>query len=130
MSDIKVPENESEGLSKFESAGSKGAKRVRAPGSMYDDIEEMMFGFGDKWPPEEECVKLVESIVTNYIEDLTMRASQIADIRGKLDKECFMFVVRKDRRKFSRIHSLLKANEDLKNAQKTDLKEDDEDDVL
>lgn len=98
------------------------AKRSRS--GLYDDIEEMMFGFGDKWPPEEESVKLVESIVTNYIEELTMRAAQIADIRGKLDKECFMFVVRKDRRKFSRIHKLLKANEDLKNAQKVEMSED------
>ena len=104
---------------------SESAKQKRPhPSALYDDIEEMLFGFGDKWPPEEETVKLVESIVTNYIEDLTMRAVQIADIRGKLDKECFMFVVRKDRRKFSRIHKLLKTNEDLKNAQKFEMSED------
>lgn len=104
-----------------------GTKRSRPNGqsSMYNDIEEMMFGFGDQWPPDEESVKLVESIVTNYIEDLTIRASQIATVRpnGKLDKECFMFVVRKDRRKFSRIHNLLTANEELKSVQKMEMKD-------
>ncbi len=104
-----------------------GSKRSRPSGqsSMYNDIEEMMFGFGDQWPPDEESVKLVESIVTNYIEDLTIRAAQIATVRpnGKLDKECFMFVVRKDRRKFSRIHNLLTANEELKSVQKMEMKD-------
>lgn len=90
---------------------------------MYNDIEEMMFGFGDQWPPNEESVKMVETIVTNYIEDLTVRAAQISTLRGKLDKECFMFVVRKDRRKFSRVHHLLKANEELKSVQKMEMKD-------
>jgi hypothetical protein len=44
--------------------------------------------------------------------------------RGKLDKECFMFIVRKDRKKFSRVHKLLKSNEELKTVNKVELKED------
>ena len=128
-------EEGSEVLSGFESGLTKSAgKRNRSAAnsssssnnSMYDDIEEMMFGFGDKWPPNEESVNLVESIVTNYIEDLTARAVQVSELRGKLDKECFMFVVRKDRRKFSRINSLLKANEELKAVQKEELAEPEE----
>ncbi len=116
-----------EKLSAFE-LGDNTSKRSRPESSsgMYDDLEEMMFGFGDQWPPEENCVMLVESIVTNYIEDLTARALQISEMRGKLDKECFMFVVRKDRRKFSRINNLLKANEELKAVQKEELAEPDE----
>jgi transcription initiation factor TFIID subunit 13 len=113
-------------LSSFESGDldQKSAKRARmTTNGMYNDIEEMMFGFGDQWPPDENCVRLAESIVTNYIEDLTMRAAQIATMRGKMDKECFMFVVRKDRRKFSRIHTLLKANEELKSVQKMEMKD-------
>ncbi len=110
-------------LSSFESGDLelKSAKKARVNNGMYNDIEEMMFGFGDQWPPNENCVRLVESIVTNYIEDLTMRAAQIATMRGKMDKECFMFVVRKDRRKFSRVHTLLKANEELKSVQKMEM---------
>ncbi len=35
---------------------------------MYEDIEEMMFGFGDKWPPNSESVELMEKIVANNFE--------------------------------------------------------------
>ena len=90
----------------------------------YGDIEEMMFGFGDEWPPDADAVRLLESYVVNYIEDLAVRALEIAELRGKLDKECFMFLVRKDRKKFSRVHKLLKSNEELKTVQKVELKED------
>jgi transcription initiation factor TFIID subunit 13 len=83
-----------------------------------------MFGFGDDWPPERDSVKLVEHLVNNYLEDLARRAAEVAELRGKLDKECFMFLVRKDRRKFSRVHKLLKTNEEIKNIQKVDLKDD------
>jgi transcription initiation factor TFIID subunit 13 len=90
----------------------------------YSDIEEMMFGFGDEWPPDSNAVRLLESFVVSYIEDLADRALDIAELRGKLDKECFMFLVRKDRKKFSRVHKLLKSNEELKTVQKVELKED------
>jgi transcription initiation factor TFIID subunit 13 len=88
------------------------------------DIEEMMFGFGDSWPPNPEAVSLVEILVTQYIEDLASRAIQIAELRGKLDKECFMFLVRKDQHKFQRIQNLLAANEELKAAQKIRIADD------
>jgi transcription initiation factor TFIID subunit 13 len=91
---------------------------------IHGDIEEMMFGFGDEWPPNEEAVDFVSGLVTEYIQDLSERALQVAELRGKLDKECFMFLVRKDRRKFSRVHKLLKANEDIKKVQKVELKDD------
>lgn len=108
---------------------SSNRKKRKVNNNMYEDIEEMMFGFGDTshWPPDNNSVQLIQSIVVNYIEDLALRASDIADVRskdGKLDKECFMFVVRKDRSKFNRIYKLLKANEELKAVQKEEMKED------
>lgn len=113
---------ETQGLSKFEKPSEPAQKRQRKS-DMNSDIEEMMYGFGDSWPPNAECVGLIESLVTRYIEDLAVRAKEISDLRGKMDKECFLYVVRKDRSKFSRVCQLLKANEELKNAQKTELKE-------
>jgi hypothetical protein len=63
-------------------------------------------------------------MVGGYIDDLVTRAVDVSKVGGgKLDKECFMFVVRKDRRKFSRICTLLKANETLSNAQKVEMVE-------
>lgn len=83
---------------------------------MQRDIEDMLFGFGDSWPPDEDTVALVESLVHQYIGNLCSRATNVANVRKKLDKECFMYLVRKDRRKFIRIQKLLKANEELKKA--------------
>lgn len=103
-----------------EAAQTNKRKRKMA---MQEDIEEMMYGFGDVWPPNPESVELVESMVVKYIEDLARRAKEVSELRGKLDKECFMYVVRKDRSKFTRVCQLLTANEELKKAQKTELKE-------
>ena len=80
------------------------------------DVEEMMFGFGDAWPTDAESAKLVETLVVQYIEDLVVKAAEVAQIRGQFDKECFMFLARHDRRKFTRICKLLETHEDLKKA--------------
>ena len=82
------------------------------------DIEEMMFGFGDCWPPNKKSVELVESLVVQYIENLSIRASKIGELRGNLDKECFLYLVSKDRRKFQRVCKLLDTNEEIKSVQK------------
>eukprot|EP01038_Epipyxis_sp_PR26KG_P008348 gene8348-11293_t len=93
-------------------------------GELSSDIKEMLFGFGDKWPCDPETVDLVEQLTINYIEELTLRATDVAGLKGGLDKECFMFVVRKDRRKFNRIYQLLNANNELKSIKKVQLKEE------
>lgn len=84
----------------------------------------MMFGFGDEWPPDSDAVHLVETLVVEYIQDLAVRALEVAYVRAKLDKECFMFLVRKDRKKFSRVHKLIKTNEELKTVRKIELNEE------
>eukprot|EP01041_Mallomonas_annulata_P013749 gene13749-29239_t len=87
------------------------------------DIEEMMYGFGDEWPPNKDAVSLVETLVKDYIEDLAVRALEIAELRGKLDKDCFIFLVRKDSRKFNRVQKLLETHEKIEEVQKIGLKE-------
>ena len=98
-------------------------KKIRQ-GRMYNDIEEMMYGFGDVWPPNPASVNLMEKLVTSYIEDLTERAIVVSELTGKLDKECFMYVVRKDRKKFNRIHQLITTNEELKEVQKVEFEQE------
>ncbi len=87
----------------------------------FSDIEEMMYGFGfveggADWPPDKDAVELVDILAQQYIQDLTMKAVEIADLRGKFDKDCFIFLIRKDRRKLKRVNELLRANEELKKA--------------
>jgi len=96
-----------------------GPPRKKARGPLSNDIADMLFGFGDSWPPNSQTVNLVEALVTDYIKDLGARALQVADLRpdGKLDKECFLYLVRKDRSKFQRVNKLLVANKEIKQAQ-------------
>ena len=83
--------------------------KKRKKGKLHEDIEEMMFGFGDtEWPPNFEAVTIMEQLVINYIEELTTRAIQVSELTGKLDKECFLYLVRKQRQKFTRVTKLLK----------------------
>ena len=98
---------------------SEGPPRKRARGPLSNDIADMLFGFGDSWPPNSQTVNLVEALVTEYIKDLGARALQVADLRpnGKLDKECFLYLVRKDRSKFQRVNKLLVASREIKQAQ-------------
>lgn len=91
----------------------------------FHDLEEMMYGFGDaEFPPNAASVELVEEFVTEYIQEVTSRAVNVAELTGKLDKDCFLYVVRKDRKKFNRVHKLLNASEEIKNAQKIELHAD------
>ena len=91
---------------------------------VYEDIEDMMYGFGDSWPPHPESVKLMGELISEYIEDITYRAMKVSELTGSLDKECFLYVVRKDRKKFNRIHKLLSAFDEIKKAQELDVKEE------
>ena len=46
-------------------------KKNAVKARFYSDIEEMMYGFGDDWPPLRESVNLLDAIAVKYIEDLS-----------------------------------------------------------
>ena len=54
------------------------------------------------------------------------RACTISELKGKLDADCFLYLVRKDKRKFSRATQLLKTNEEIKVVRKMELKVEEE----
>jgi hypothetical protein len=97
--------------------------RKRKIGEFGGDISEMMFGFGDSWPPNTDAVRTIDSLVTGFIQDMGARALRVAELRPdkKLDKECFLYLVRKDRKKFQRVHRLLTANDEIKRVKKIDI---------
>jgi hypothetical protein len=100
--------------------------RKRKVGEFGADISEMMFGFGDSWPPNTDAVRCIDTMVTEFIQDMGARALRVAELRPdkRLDKECFLYLVRKDRKKFQRVHRLLAANEEIKRVKKVDIKEE------
>jgi hypothetical protein len=114
-------EAHSANLSKFEGGISKKRSYTASVSGMESNLEEMMYGFGDAWPPNPASVKMLMGIVENYVEDISNRAINTSEMRGKLDKECFLYVVRKERRLFNRAARLLKAHEELRSVQKESL---------
>ncbi|KAF0726582.1 hypothetical protein Ae201684P_020618 [Aphanomyces euteiches] len=83
-------------------------------GEMTESIKHMMYGFGDDWEPDPDTVELMEEIVIEYIRSMTTKALDLSNIRGKLDPECLMFLVRKDEEQLERAEELIEANELLK----------------
>ena len=69
-------------------------------------------------PPDPDTVDLMETMVRSYLQDLALRAKAVSEITKKFDKECFVYLVRKDTRKFRRVSDLLQANEEIKSIQK------------
>ena len=66
----------------------------------------------------------METMVTTYLQDLALRAKAVSEITRKFDKECFLYLVRNDSRKFRRVSDLLLANEEIKSIQKNKLPEE------
>ena len=87
----------------------------------------MMYGFGVDWPIDKDALSLVEKLTCQYIENITNEALSIAQSRGtvenEFDKESFLLLIRRDRKKFARVHKLLKTNDELKRIKNIVLKE-------
>ena len=61
----------------------------------------MLFGFGDSYPADPQVVSQMDAVVQGYMRDLALRALRVADARAgqgysRLDKECFLFAVRRE----------------------------------
>lgn len=88
--------------------------------NLNNDIEEIMYGYGDNWPCNRETMQLIEHLTYEYISNVCHGALKIAEITSKLDKECFLFLLRKQPTKYKRVMHLLQANEGIKSSQKVE----------
>jgi len=82
------------------------------------ELKHMMYGFGDVKHPLPESVELMEDLVNEYVTEMTRKATEISSKRGKLQTEDLVFLIRKDRKKYTRVKELLVMHEELKNARK------------
>lgn len=73
----------------------------------------MMYGFGDSANPLSETVDLMESIVLEYIHDMTVKSMQVAQKRGKLEADDLVFLIRKDKKKYARVQHLLRLQREI-----------------
>ena len=93
-----------------------GAKRKRAV-SLAKDLPSMMYGYGDSAEPSADSVALLENMVFDHIADLARGASSIAELKGgAVEHHDYLFLVRKNVRKYSRIMELLRMKETLDKA--------------
>ena len=91
-----------------------GASFRRSEHPFLADLQDMMHGFGDSYPSDPESMLLMEKLVLDYIHTLCNGCCKVAEMTGRLDKEGLLFLIKKDRKKFERVCSLLRTNDVLK----------------
>ncbi|CAI5702768.1 unnamed protein product [Peronospora effusa] len=83
-------------------------------GELVDSIKHMLFGFGDEAEPLDETAELMEDLVVENVHAMTKKAMELATIKGKLDTECFIFLIRKHPERYDRVAELLRANDEFR----------------
>ncbi|POM66026.1 Hypothetical protein PHPALM_18177 [Phytophthora palmivora] len=92
-------------------------RSARSSGTVETFLKHMLFGFGDEAEPLDETAELMEDLVVEYVHAMTKKAMELATIKGKLDTECFIFLIRKDPdERYDRIAELLRANDEFRAA--------------
>ena len=77
----------------------------------------MVYGFGDDKNPYAESVNVMEDLVVHFITEATKNCMDIG-CNGKVSVHDLLFVVHKDKQKYSGILELLQMNKELHNARK------------
>jgi len=76
----------------------------------------MMYGFGDVISPLPESLDIMEELVFEYVQHMTMKAMQVSAKRGRFITEDLIFLVRKDKKKHARAKELLFMWEEIRKA--------------
>ncbi|CAG8440345.1 7602_t:CDS:2 [Ambispora gerdemannii] len=91
------------------------SRRGRPPkekkGLFAKDLSQLMYGFGDVPNPAPDTV--------NVLEEMCIKASQVAGSRNKVRVEDFKFILRNDPKKLARVEELLYMSEDIKKARQS-----------
>ncbi len=87
-----------------------------------------MHGSGDDTNPYNETVELVEELVIQFITEMTLKAMEVGK-SGRVHVNDVVFIIRKDRKKYSRVKDLLTMKEQIDKAKKA-FSEDSSDAVI
>lgn len=79
-----------------------------------------MFGFGDVENPENETTELLEQYVIEYVQNVALLAYKRSKRRGfnEIKLKDLLYIIKKDKKKFYRVPSLLSFYEILKKTKK------------
>lgn len=98
----------------YEAPLMREAKKV----SFLKEVRQMMYGYGDVDAPRPDTADVLHGYLIDYLTILLTKTHNMAKIKGKTKTEDLMYFLRRDRRKYSRVKSLLITNEELKVARK------------
>lgn len=82
------------------------------------DVRTMMYGFGDVNAPRMDTAETLHNYLTEYLSILLTNVHGMAKLKGKTKTEDLMHFLKRDRKKYTRVKSLLILNEELKQARK------------
>ncbi len=79
-----------------------------------------MFGFGDVESPDNETSELLEQYVIEYVQNVALLAYKRSKRRGfnEIKLKDLLYIIKKDKKKFYRVPSLLSFYEILKKTKK------------
>ncbi|KAI3657981.1 hypothetical protein MP638_003013 [Amoeboaphelidium occidentale] len=112
-------EEELAGIVECENDGKKKYQFTR-------ELRLMAYGFGDASPPSlirTDTLELLEEMMLEYVQDLSLKAAKVAANTSstgnfKVKIEDFLFVLRKDAKKYQRAKELLFRYDELLKARK------------
>ncbi|KAG0435526.1 Transcription initiation factor TFIID subunit 13 [Dictyocoela muelleri] len=86
--------------------------------SFLKEIRPMMYGFGDVINPRQDTAEVLQDYIIGYLKSLLIQTQNMAKIKGKTKTDDLLYILKKDRRKYMRVKTLLKLNEELKKTTK------------
>ncbi|PXF46678.1 Transcription initiation factor TFIID subunit 13 [Gracilariopsis chorda] len=100
------------------SGGECDGRQLVLPRVFYNELRQMMSGFGDSQNPRAESVRLMEEIVLEYMTALNAKSAEVAlcNKRERPDLMDLMYVIRRDARRLNRVRYLLEMKAEIKKA--------------
>ncbi|KAI9031850.1 transcription initiation factor IID, 18kD subunit-domain-containing protein [Phycomyces nitens] len=93
-----------------------GRRKTVRKGMFAKDLKLLMYGFGDVQNPAADSIAVMDDLVIDYITEMCLKASKVAENRGKVRVEDFKHILRKDAKKLARVEELIYMSEDIRRA--------------
>lgn len=78
------------------------------------EVRQMLYAFGDVINPQNDTIDTLHNYLIDYLNILLTKTHSMAKIKGKTKTEDLMYMLRRDRAKYSRVKTLLIKNEEFK----------------
>ncbi|KAI2464307.1 TFIID-18kDa-domain-containing protein [Annulohypoxylon bovei var. microspora] len=92
------------------------------------EMAQLLFAYGDVKEPLQETVRVLDEIVTEFLEGVCFEASRHAQVAGrqKLKFDDFEFALRRSPQYLGRVKSMIEKRQEIKDARRTFNQNDDD----